>query len=51
MKITYSDGLGLVEVQVDEFGISGDVTFFFFSDTAGRDYKVSVSRVFSIIPE
>ena len=51
MKITYSDGLGLVEVTVDEFGINCDGTFFFFSDTNERDYKVSVSSVFKIMPD
>lgn len=48
MKITYSDGRGLVEVEVDESGISGDGTFFYFSDTEGGDYRVSVSSVFTI---
>lgn len=49
MKITYSDGLGMVEVEIDEFGITCDGTFFFFSDTKERDYKVSVSSVFKIV--
>ena len=51
MKITYSDGLGLVEVQVDEFGISCDGAFFFFADGNGRDYKIPVTDIFSVTME
>lgn len=51
MKITYSDSLGLVEVEIDESGITCDGTFFFFTDTSERDYKIPCTDVSSIVNE
>lgn len=48
MIVTYSDGSGLVLVTIDHSGISCDGTFMFFTDTAGRDYKIQCTDVFSI---
>lgn len=49
MKITYSDSLGMVTVEIDESGITCDGTFFFFTDTSERDYKIPCTDVFSIV--
>lgn len=49
MKVTYSDGLGMVEVEVDEYGIICDGAFFIFTDTSERDYKIPVTDVYSIV--
>lgn len=49
MKITFSDHVGMVEVDVHESGITCDGSYMFFSDTEGRDYRVTVSDVFSIV--
>ena len=51
MYVTYSDGLGLVRVEIDESGITSDGTYMFFSDTEGRDYKIASVNVFSITME
>ena len=51
MKITYSDGLGMVTVEIDESGIICDGTFFFFTDTSERDYKIPCTDVFNIVNE
>ena len=50
MKITYSDGLGLVEVEVDESGIVCDGYRFVFDDTEGREVCVLCSNVLNIMP-
>lgn len=51
MIITYSDGLGLVSVKIDELGITCDGQSLFFTDENGRDYKIPFSNVFSIVNE
>lgn len=51
MTITFSDGLGLVSVKVDESGITCDGQSFFFTDQSGLDYKIPCTNVFSIINE
>lgn len=48
MIVTYSDGLGLVSVTVDDSGVTCDGAFFFFTDQSGRDYKIPCTNVFSI---
>lgn len=49
MIVTYSDGLGFVSVTVDGSGITCDGSFFFFTDTSERDYKIPVTDVYSIV--
>ena len=49
MKITYSDGLGLVEVLLDSSGASFDGSFAYFTDANGRDYKIPCADIFSIV--
>lgn len=51
MTITYSDNLGMATVEVDKSGITCDGTFFFFTDTRERDYKIPCTDVFSIVNE
>ena len=51
MIVTYSDGLGLVSVTVDGSGITCDGSFFIFTDTNERDYKIPVTDVFSIMSQ
>ena len=48
MIITFSDDMGLIDVSVDDSGISCDGSFVFFTDTNGRDYKIPFVNVFSI---
>ena len=49
MTITFSDNLGMIDVTVDDSGITCDGYFVFFTDTNGRDYKIPFTNVFSII--
>lgn len=51
MIITFSDNLGMIDVSVDDSGISCDGYFVFFTDTNGRDYKIPFSNVFSIVKQ
>ena len=47
--ITYSDNLGMVCVEVDQYGIRCDGTRMIFSDANEREYTVPVENVFSIV--
>ena len=51
MIITFSDNLGMIDVSVDDSGISCDGYFCFFTDTNGRDYKIPFANVFSIVKQ
>ena len=51
MTITFSDGLGLVSVTVDDSGVTCDGAFFFFTDANERDYKIPSVNVFNIMME
>jgi len=51
MKLTYSDGLGLATVEIDESGITCDGEYAFFADTEDRDYRIPLHNVFSIVNE
>jgi hypothetical protein len=52
MIVTFSDGIGLVSVEVDECGIDFDsaLQIALFSD-GDTDYKVPVKRLVSIYNE
>ena len=47
MIVTYRDELGLVSLEV-ESGVGFDGTEAYFTDTDGKDYKVSVEYLVSI---
>ena len=49
MIVTYSDGMGIVSVTVDNSGVTCDGSFFFFTGTNERDYKIPVTDVYSIV--
>lgn len=51
MFITYSDGLGLTRVEIDDSGITSDGTYMFFTDGNGLDYKIPAVNVFSVTME
>lgn len=51
LYITFSDGLGMVSVEVDGYGIRCDGTRMIFSDANEREYAVPVENVFSIVME
>ena len=51
LYITFSDILGMVRVEVDEYGIRCDGTRMIFSDANEREYAVQVENVFGIAME
>lgn len=51
MYITFSDGLGLTRVEIDDSGITSDGTYMFFTDTSERDYKIPAVNVYSVTME
>lgn len=48
MIINYCDELGTVSVKVDQYGIDFQGETAYFSDEAGKDYRVSIHAIQSI---
>ena len=51
MIICFRDDIGLVSVEIDmtsTAGVGFDGVYAYFTDTAGRDYKVLISNVVMI---
>lgn len=50
MIITFSDELGIVSVHIDtEYGVTFGKNVAFFTDEDGKDYKVNIEHLISII--
>ena len=51
LYVTFSDGLGMVRVEIDKDGIISDGYRMIFSDANGKEYCVPSSDVYNIVME
>ena len=51
LYITFSDSMGLTQVEIDDSGITSDGTYLFFTDASERDYKIPAVNVYSVTLE
>lgn len=52
MIVTYRDNLGVVSVKIDdEYGISFDDCFAYYTDKNGTDHKTNIENLIIIVKE